>query len=204
MGGRLGDKFVGRSELPVVEVNIKKPFFLGIFPVTEEEFAEYEPSYPTSNLPVVSTTWIQATSYCDWLSEQISRNVRLPTEAEWEYACRAGSDFIFQRGDTLETEHACFLYDESGQRVGAGSRTPLGTFPSNALGLYDMLGNVCEWTDSDWTQSLDPNDPRDSSYKVIRGGAWDYLPRLLRVSWRDSFSPDRSRDNIGFRILIEE
>ncbi len=203
MGGREGDKFVGNSERPLTEVAIEKSFSLGVFPVTEAEFSAFDQSYSSSELPVVNVSWIQASAYCDWLSEELSQVVRLPTESEWEYACRAGANFIFQQGDMLEPSQACYYYDESGNRIGPGRRTAKGQYPSNDFGLCDMLGNVCEWTSSDWTDTLDPDASPDPKLKVIRGGAWDYLPRLLRASWRDAFPPSQKRDNIGFRILIE-
>src|SRR5690606_10303274 len=142
-------------------------------------------------------------AYCDWLARATGLPFRLPTELEWEHACRAGADCIFQSGDALEPEDARFLYDESGSVVGRGERAPVGSYPPNAFGLHDMLGNVCEWTASPWTDSLAPEASASQTLKTIRGGAWDYLPRLLRASWRDGLPPETRRDNLGFRVACD-
>jgi formylglycine-generating enzyme required for sulfatase activity len=205
MGGRDNDKFVGRAELPRREIVITAEFGLGVVPVTEAEYAKFDRNRAAiaSDLPVINVSWHNATDYCEWLSAETGRRYRLPTEIEWEYAARAGGDSIFQHGDTLSSEDACFLYDESGDRVGPGSRVPGGSYRSNAFGLSDMMGNVGEWTTSAWTESLASDAPPDPSRQVVRGGAWDYLPRLLRVSWRDGLPPGTRRDNLGFRVLRE-
>jgi formylglycine-generating enzyme required for sulfatase activity len=205
MGGRENDKFVGRAELPRREIEITAKFGLGIIPVTEAEYEKFdrEREAVSTGLPVVNVSWHDATAYCEWLSAETGKRFRLPTEVEWEYAARAGTDYIFQHGDTLSLEDACFLYDESGDRVGPGARVPGGSHRSNAFGLSDMIGNVGEWTASAWTESLASDALTDSSRQVVRGGAWDYMPRLLRISWRDGLAPETRRDNLGFRVLCE-
>lgn len=199
-GGRDQDKFVGETERPRKLREIRRPFALGAFPVTESEYAAFDDTRPASALPAVGVSWLDASAYCRWLAAETRQPFRLPTEEEWEYACRAGSDFIFQRGDELAPDDACFLYDEAGFAVGGGARAPVGSYPLNAFGLGDLLGNVCEWTASAWTESLRPDEPPHPRRKTIRGGAWDYLPRLLRASWRDGLEPGTRRDNLGFRV----
>jgi formylglycine-generating enzyme required for sulfatase activity len=158
-------------------------------------------------LPVVDVTWWDACAYCKWLTALTGRTYRLPSEAEWEYACRAGSRSPFTFGDTLTVAEANFYYDEHGVRVGLGHPTIVGSYPANAFGLYDLHGNVCEWAQDTWhpnyrgaPQDGQPWVAPDSSRRVIRGGAWDYLPRLLRSAGRDWQLADRATDNVGFRV----
>jgi len=203
LGGRDADKFAAATEQPRFLFTLQRPILLSAHPVTESEFAAFSPSLPKSELPVVNISWQQAQDYCDWLSETRSLPIRLPSEFEWEYACRAQTDNIFQHGDALSQREANFLYDESGQIVGPRGRSPVCSYPSNSYNLYDMLGNVCEWTSSTWSDDLSARSAQDSPLKVARGGAWDYLPRLLRCSWRDGLPPETRRDNLGFRIACD-
>jgi formylglycine-generating enzyme required for sulfatase activity len=135
----------------------------------------------------------------------------LPSEAEWEFACRAGSRAPFGFGNEISVDEANFYYDENGTRVGRGCRSKVGNFPPNYFGLHDMHGNVCEWVTDSWHPNykgapgdgspwVDPSNNR----RAIRGGAWDYLPRLLRSSWRDWRDSDRRADNIGFRVATSD
>ena len=158
-------------------------------------------------LPVVGVTWWDACAYCKWLTALTGRAYRLPSEAEWEYACRAGSRSPFAFGDTLTVAEANFYYDENGVRGGLGHPTIVGSYRANAFGLYDLHGNVCEWAQDTWhpnyrgaPQDGQPWVAPDSSRRVIRGGAWDYLPRLLRSAGRDWQLADRATDNVGFRV----
>ncbi|MEM7387832.1 MAG: formylglycine-generating enzyme family protein, partial [Verrucomicrobiota bacterium] len=137
------------------------------------------------------------------------RNWRLPSEAEWEYACRAGTETPFPTGAMPDLEAANLLYDESGNRVGKQRILPRGWGKPNAFGLHDMIGNVCEWVEDDWVpdyETIDPNGAArqsDSDRKVIRGGAWDSMPRLARSSYRDFAPPAIRRDNLGFRVACD-
>jgi formylglycine-generating enzyme required for sulfatase activity len=209
MGENEGDKFANDTERPAHRVKIASPFALGKFPVTVGEFREFRSEHlieDAEELPVVRVSWEDATAYCEWLSETSGRAYQLPSEAEWEFACRAGSRGPFAGGDELSTDEANFLYDENGTRVGMGRRTTVGDFPANNFGLYDMHGNVCEWVADSWRADYfgAPADGSartgEDSRRVIRGGAWDYLPRLLRSSWRDWRLANGRADNIGFRV----
>jgi formylglycine-generating enzyme required for sulfatase activity len=203
MGGTAEDKFVGTVELPQHEVTIAA-FEMAAHPVTFDQWHAVmgDASSHAPDLPVTGVDFHQACAFAEKLS------ARLPTEAEWEYACRAGSSSVFPQGANLQPADANFLYDESGEPVGPGTLKPVGSFPPNAFGLVDMLGNVCEWTADVWHPSYQ-NAPVDGSAwlagdkhgcRVIRGGAWDHLPRLLRASWRD-WAPESARwDNLGFRL----
>jgi len=207
------DKFALDTERPAHVVRMAKPFRMGAFPVTVSAFRRYAPNFPyqgEDELPVVNIDWYEASGYCAWLASQTGESVRLPSEAEWEYACRAGTRTPFHTGWDITPAEANFLYDETGHRVGLGRRTPSGTYAPNASGLESMHGNVCEWCADVWRPDYS-NAPDDGSAfigegcgdrRVIRGGAWDYLPRLLRSSWRDALPETSRRDNVGFRIVI--
>jgi formylglycine-generating enzyme required for sulfatase activity len=203
MGGSADDKFAGSVELPRHEVEIAT-FEMSIHPIT---FGQLHGGLDGANAgaseyPATRIDFHQACAIAE------NHGARLPTEAEWEYACRARSSSVFPHGANLHPDSANFLYDESGQPVGPGRPTPVGSFPSNVFGLCDMLGNVCEWTADVWHPGYQ-NAPTDGSAwlgdgkqgcRVIRGGAWDHLPRLLRASWRD-WAPESARwDNLGFRL----
>jgi len=204
MGACLEDKFANDTERPRHRVEITRPFEIGVYPVTVAEWAIFETQHDSSaanDLPVVNVSHIDITRYLDWLNEASTGPVwRLPSEEEWEYACRAGTETIFSTGDQLEKSDANFLFDEAIERIGPGCRTPVSTYPPNPWGLHDLHGNVAEWTASQWRP-----DSRDGTACVphrytIRGGAWDYLPRLLRSSWRDGLEEHTRRDNLGFRL----
>ena len=212
MGEHANDKFATDIERPNHHVEIAHPIALGRFPVTVAEYAEFTGDYfseSDATLPVVGVSWEDATAYCAWLSQASGHRYRLPTEAEWEYGCVAGKATAFPNGDVLSPAEANYFYDEHGRKVGPGRRTPVDTFPPNAFGLYDMLGNVCEWVSDAWHptfsgapaegESWEADDAKNG-LRVIRGGAWDYLPRLLRSSWRDFLHQETRRDNVGFRV----
>lgn len=214
MGENQGDKFANATERPAHRVTIPAIFALGKFPVTVGEFRKFYNDYAEGHddvLPVVGVSWHDATDYCQWLTERTGREYRLPSEAEWEYACRAGSQTPFACGNEISTMDANFLYDENGARIGTGQLSAVGSFAPNALGLYDMHGNVCEWVADTWHPGYSgapvdgsPWVERGDARRVIRGGAWDYLPRLLRSSWRDWRAADQRADNIGFRVATSD
>ncbi len=244
MGENDNDKFANDTERPRHEVHVPS-FLLGRSPVTIGEFRSFRPNHESGlpeNWPATMVTWEDAMAYCAWVG------ARLPTEAEWEYAARAGSRSPFPWGDDITPELANYYYNEQGNKVGPGHRTPPGQYPPNAFGIFDMLGNVCEWTADAWypkyadfptdgnradlcpigASSLSPGQAPAPPWvlgkisscpvgaasqkplnlagcmepisRVLRGGAWDYLPRLLRVSWRDRLPQHHCRDNVGFRI----
>jgi formylglycine-generating enzyme required for sulfatase activity len=229
MGATDDDKFVTDTERPAHRVAIANRFALGRFPVTVGEYRAFAPRHAPGedpDWPVVNVSWDDAQAYCAWLASIAGQPFRLPSEAEWEYACRAGTRASFVDGDQITPREANFLYAEDGQRIGLGRRTPAGRYAPNAFGLYDLLGNVCEWTEDAWHRNY-AGAPGDGSAwlaaassteltasvpehrvtcgeprRTIRGGAWDYLPRLLRSAWRDSLPRTHHRDNVGFRLAL--
>jgi formylglycine-generating enzyme required for sulfatase activity len=214
MGESEGDKFANDTERPAHAVRFRSRFALGKFPVTVGEFSKFQFDCSTEEageLPAVRVIWHDAVAYCNWLTAQTGRKYRLATEAEWEFACRAGSRTPFACGDEISISDANFLYEENAPRVGPGRRTPVGSFPANRFGLHDLHGNVCEWVADAWHPDYFGAPPDGSAwqaagedYRVIRGGAWDYLPRLLRSSWRDWRPANHRGDNIGFRVATSD
>ena len=210
MGAGAGDKFANDTERPAHRVEVAT-FALSRFPVTVGEFRAFRESHAPGDddeLPAVEVSWDDARDFCKWLP---GRQWRLPSEAEWEYACRAGSAGPFTFGSEITPADANFLYSERGERIGRGARTKCGELPANAFGLCDVHGNVCEWVADVWhaTYAGAPADGAawlegDPALRVIRGGAWDYLPRLLRSAWRDGLPASARRDNLGFRIATSE
>lgn len=205
------DRFAGATERPTKTVALRRSVYLACDPVTEQEFARFVDDYPVeaTDLPAVMVSWHDAVAYCDWLSQRTGHAWRLPSEAEWEIGCRAGTTTVFHTGDTLSLTAANYYYNESGERIGAGRRLSVGSRQPNAWGLRDMHGNLAEWCSDAWAPSHDdlPLDgsPRTGSAeapRVIRGGSWDLLPRLLRSSSRDALPPETRRDNLGFRLAV--
>ena len=147
-------------------------------------------------------------AYCRWLSEAIGRVVRLPTEAEWEKAARGGAEGLrYPWGDDIDASRGNFLEDPSAKRQ-SGTR-PTGTYPPNAFGLCDVVGNVWEWV-SDWYGGEyygggDMNDPRGpdaGSMRIVRGGSWvNDDVKMLRCAYRHKVPPDTYAYSIGFRVV---
>jgi formylglycine-generating enzyme required for sulfatase activity len=211
MGETPGDRFANDTERPCHWVRLPS-FHLSRFPITIAEFQAFCPGHcpnQPGNIPVTNVTWTDAVAYCDWLGNQLGLPLRLPTEAEWEYAARSNQNTLYPWGDEISPELANYRYAEDGSRVGPGHPTPAGNYPPNAFGIFDLAGNVAEWTQDSWCADY-YDAPHDGSARkpsgtsaparALRGGAWDYLPRLLRCSWRDSYPETSARDNLGFRI----
>jgi len=211
MGENPGDKFSTEIERPAHEVSIPPGLALSVAPITFGEYRDFRPGYlleETPELPAVHISWVDAAEYCAALSLKTSRPYRLPSESEWEFACRAGSVAAFAYGDELTPVLANYLYAENGRRVGQGRRTPSGAYPPNGFGLHDVHGNVSEWVADCWHPSYAGAPAEGSAWngggelRVIRGGAWNDLPRTLRCSHRDCLPRDCRRDNVGFRIAV--
>jgi formylglycine-generating enzyme required for sulfatase activity len=158
--------------------------------------------------PVVLVQYEDAVAYCEWLSERLSRPTRLPTEAEWEKAARSGAEGTrYPWGHQIAPSHANYLADASVKHQ-RGTR-PTGTYPPNAYGLYDMIGNVWEWV-SDWYapdyyglgDARDPRGPETGSLRMVRGGSWvNDDTSMLRCAYRHKVPPDTYAYSMGFRIV---
>jgi formylglycine-generating enzyme required for sulfatase activity len=182
--------------------------------------------------PVERVNWYDAVEFCARLSKLTGKEYRLPSEAEWEYACRAGTTTPFHFGETITGELANYdasrTYADEPKGEYREETTPVGQFPPNAFGLYDMHGNVWEWCLDPWHKNYQGEPPRDGSVwdednndnryqsllvstkelltdrpsRVLRGGSWYDFPRLCRSAYRYSFDGRRGlNDNYGFRVV---
>ncbi|MFB2882002.1 formylglycine-generating enzyme family protein [Floridanema aerugineum] len=214
------------DEKPQHSVTIK-PFFMGKFPVTQAQWQtvagfpkvkvdlDPDPSeFKGANRPVEQVSWYQAVEFCDRLSQKTGRNYRLPSEAEWEYACRAGTTTPFHFGETIITDLANYdgnhVYASGSQGIYRDQTIEVGSFPANAFGLYDMHGNVWEWCADHWHENYEgaPLDgsvwlvSAESLFRRLRGGSWVNNPGNCRSACRNHFLPVYDNDiNIGFRIV---
>jgi formylglycine-generating enzyme required for sulfatase activity len=163
--------------------------------------------------PVVCISWNDAVALCEWLNKQGGqvRKFRLPTEAEWEYACRAGTTTPFHFGETIATDQANYdgnyTYGRGKKGVFRKNTTPVGSFPANAWGLYDMHGNVWEWC-QDWFGPYPKEDIKDpqgidsGAVRVLRGGSWYGYPGVCRSAYRDGIEPGSRDEYYGCRVLL--
>jgi len=200
MGCSDGDKECDTDEQPAHQVRISKGFWLGQTPVTQAAYQQVMHSNPShfhgAQLPVETVSWNEAKGYCETVGG------RLPTEAEWEYAARAGTTTA-RYGDL----NTIGWYDKNSR----GKTREVGRQRANGWGLYDMLGNVWEWV-NDWydadyyknSTSEDPKGPMEQKqYRVIRGGSWHSGSRVLRSSYRFRIGPSSSLAVVGFRCARE-
>ncbi len=227
------------------EVVITRPFFMGVYEVTQGEYeklmgkpkegGKYNPSNRGAHFgsagpdhPMEHVSWNQAVEFCKRLSalpaeKKAGRLYRLPTEAEWEYACRAGTKTVFHVGNSLSSKQANFngLYPFGVEAKGRNLQktVKVGSFPPNAWGLYDMHGNVSEWC-SDWydpeyykkSPKEDPKGPAsgvlstgfaNNFYHVVRGGCWLDEARACRAAYRFRLQPTEPYRLVGFRVVCE-
>ncbi|MEO1522529.1 MAG: formylglycine-generating enzyme family protein, partial [Cyanobacteria bacterium J06633_2] len=195
---------------------VKVPaFFMGKYPVTQmqwravstlpqiKERLHPSPSmFKGDDLPIEKISWREAVEFCQRLSLHAGKDYRLPSEAEWEYACRAGTTTAYSFGDSITSEQANF-------NSNVGRTTPVGKYSPNAFSLYDMHGNVWEWCQDYWHDHYE-GAPTDGSARlernlfrtrVIRGGSWCSVPGYCRSASRDFSGPDYRFNFIGFRVV---
>jgi formylglycine-generating enzyme required for sulfatase activity len=211
------------DEGPQHFVTITKPFALGRYPVTFAEYDEFaattmrEPpsddGWGRGRRPAIMVSWDDAQAYVAWLSGQTGETYRLPSEAEWEYACRAGTTTPFHVGATISTERANYngthmTYGSGEQGIYRGQTLPVGAFPANAFGLCDMHGTVWEWCADGWHENY-VGAPADGSAwleggkqdkRVARGGSWFEWPGALRSADRMEGEPGGRYVDNGFRV----
>jgi formylglycine-generating enzyme required for sulfatase activity len=204
---------------PQHRVNLTLAFYLGIYPVTQAHWQAVMGNNPSrfagDDRPVEQVCWDDCQEFCRKISRLTGRTFRLPTEAEWEYACRAGTTTPFYFGDTLTTGQGNFnsQWPTNGpwpphQGVYRTQTTPVGKFPPNAWGLYDMHGNVWEWC-RDKKRPYSPNQEEvtDPVYsqgvrRAVRGGSWTNQPVLCRSACRCAGAPGARLDILGFRVAM--
>jgi uncharacterized protein (TIGR02996 family) len=212
MGSEKGED----REKPVHRVAVEQGFFLGIYPVTQAQWFAVmgtDPSQSTgAELPVESVSWEDAQEFCTRLLELVSRGISLPTETEWEYACRSATSTEYYFGDEIHTGLANYNENRSESPLdsftptGEQRTTKVGTFPPNAWGLFDCHGNVWEWcAGRDYSYSTckewwNPEEP--DVVRMIRGGAWTFGPEECRAAFRGRFSRDERWSALGFRVCL--
>ena len=236
MGSPTDEPEAMEREWPQHEVTLQS-FFLGMYPVTQAQWRvvasqfdrvdiDLNPDpahFKGDNRPVEWVSWDEATEFCQRLSRRSGKDYRLPSEAQWEYACRAGTTTPFYFGETidatlvnyraqdLETKDKTYpgIYGRGSYGEFREQTTDVGSFPPNRFGLYDMHGNVWEWCEDDWHSNYQkaPNDGgawvdenRTETRRLLRGGSWNYDPRYCRSAVRYYIRRDDRDDDIGFRV----
>jgi formylglycine-generating enzyme required for sulfatase activity len=215
-------------------VDITRPFYMGKYEVTQAEYEKVIGKNPSEfraarngqaqdprRFPVEMVSWNDAKEFCGRLTQMERQAGRitsameytLPTEAEWEYCCRAGTKTQFHVGATISTEQANFngttVYGNGNPGIARSMVTPVGSFPPNPWGLCDMHGNVCEWCE-DWHDGTyypvsprkDPTGPKDGSIRMLRGGSWTYRPHDCRSALRDGIDAGYRGNFCGFRVVL--
>jgi formylglycine-generating enzyme required for sulfatase activity len=193
-------------------VTLTEGYWLGKYPVTQAQWEKVMGDNPSrfegADRPVDTASWDDVTSFCEKLTELERKAGRLPagmayqlpTEAQWEYACRAGTTTAFFFGDSLTS-------DQANIRGGPGETTDVGQYPANAWGFHDMHGNVWEWT-ADWYEEFtrgavsDPVGPAVGSDRVVRGGSWLFTALCARSAYRRRYGPDDRFNFLGFRLSL--
>lgn len=222
---RMGSDTGSADERPVRAVSVSRPFAIGVHEITREDFARFKPSEAPDDasqarLPITRVSWRAAQDYAEWLSEQTGNRYRLPSEAEWEYAARAGTESPFHFGSDPEqfcahaniadaTFLAQYAKDGTTDCSDDNVRTAaVGTFKPNAFGIHDMLGNVEEWVEDCWhdnyrgaPSSQESRTGGTCATRILRGGAWDSIPDEATVSYRTSST--RGSGTRGFRVVRE-
>jgi len=227
MGDSVGDG--DPNERPVHEVCVSG-FSIGKYEVTNAQYKKFNPNHKSvssegftqdaDNQPVVNVSWDDAVAYAKWLSKKSGQMYRLPTEAEWEYAARAGTTTSRYWGNNPdETCKYANVADLSAKKKRPSWTTffcddgyvvsaPVGSFKPNAYGLYDMLGNVWEWCEDTYNSEAYTKLPKDNpvytgmgEYRVMRGGGWSNGPLGIRSSHRVGLSPDFGHHALGFRLV---
>jgi formylglycine-generating enzyme required for sulfatase activity len=227
------DKEWFRWERPQHEVTVP-PFFMAKYPITQAEWraiasrldlkverdlkpnpAYFKDREDSDRRPVERVSWYDAVEFCQRLSKLTGQEYRLPSEAEWEYACRAGTTTPFHFGETITTDLANYngnyTYASEPKGKYREQTTPVGSFPLNAFGLYDMHGNVWEWCADDWHDNYEgaptdgsawlDNNENCSHYWLLRGGSWNNNPQNCRSANRNNNYPDDRNNDIGLRVV---
>ena len=245
----MGDPRGDDDESPPTVVRVDEPFWMGKFEITNEQFARFDPTHDSRfehrsswifakaylgwpvnepKQPVVRVTWRQAMAFCRWLSERIGEPITLPSEAEWEYACRAGTATPLAYGSTdSDFSRYANLADVTIRELAYGSWRPkppdiaprdarfddhalvtvgVGAYRPNVWGLHDMHGNAAEWTRTTfkpypYDEHDGRNDPSAGGRKVVRGGSWYDRPKRARSAFRLRYAPYQPVFNVGFRVV---
>jgi len=218
MGSPFDEKDRSDTEGPLHEVTISKPFYMGQTPVTQRQWKavmginSWRPGQfarPGDDNPVNNITWVEAMQFCNRLSARTGRRVRLPTEAQWEYACRAGTHSRFFYGDDPDASSLgdYAWYDQNSWNIGESYPHAAAQKKPNAWGLYDMHGNVEQWC-LDWIGPYpahavtDPTGPAAGTMRILRGGSFVVPSKYLRDAWRNRNLPGRRILDNGCRVVV--
>gem|GEM_PF-980458 len=248
----MGSNNGAEDERPMAKVTVAKPFWMAESEITNGQYALFDPKHDSRfidqqwkdhiyqgyaankpHMPVIRVTWQRAMAFCEWLSKKTGKKVTLPTEAQWEYACRAGSgrDFWFEGSDygpyanmadknigllavagvdpmPIPEKRRTLLNDfvprdsdvDDGRLLADSTRQ----YKPNPWGLYDMHGNVCEWTRTDYEPYPYKTATTKSAGKVARGGSWRDRRKRSTASYRFAYQPYQKVFNVGFRVIVEE
>ena len=209
MGSSASEEGYHEEEAPQHVVRIASPLAVGKFPIT---FAQWDAcvadggcvnlgndeGWGRGDRPVIGINWFDAQSYVAWLRQKTGNPYRLLSEAEWEYAARAGTNTPYYVGDAI---------DQSQANLDSEQTTPVGSYAPNTFGLYDMAGNVWEWVEDCWNANYEgaPNDGSawtsgDQEMRILRGGSWFSGPRLLRSATRLRYLAEIDTKYLGFRV----
>ena len=191
------------------KVTISKPFYMGKFEVTQEQWGLLMDTNPSEfigkKIPVTNVTWDECQDFIKKLNKKTKSKFRLPTEAEWEYSCRAGTSTAYSFGDLINPSNANYRDPEKDED---SEPLPVGRYnKSNAFGLCDMHGNVLEWC-NDWygdyseDDAIDPQGPSEGDYRVFRGGSCFENPSELRSAYRGCGVPSYRLEALGFRLAM--
>ena len=216
----MGDDRHHQDEQPSHQVTVPS-FYISKYPITQAQYrsvmGENQGDAVGIDYPIEKINWHDAIEFCHKLSHQTGKHYSLPSEAQWEYACRAGTTTTFHFGDTITPDLANYNGDYPYGGVAKGENraqaTPVGSFPANAFGLYDMHGNVWEWCLDEYQPSYQgaPIDGSgvaagliDGVKRVMRGGAWDYVARGCRSAVRCSLDAGIRMDGCGLRVVMQD
>jgi formylglycine-generating enzyme required for sulfatase activity len=212
MGAPDDEKGREQRDAPQHLVTLTMGVYLGSHLVTQEQWRAVLGTTPSTHagldLPVENVSWDDCQAFCRKLSADLGRRYRLPTEAEWEHACRAGTTTTFWSGDTQTALKKVAWYNFGGKGAPAGPR-PVGSFPPNAWGLFDMHGNMKEWCQdllADYAEGpvSDPcAEKSEWQTRVLRGGSWRAGASVCRSACRDGWHAAGRDDNVGCRVALE-
>jgi formylglycine-generating enzyme required for sulfatase activity/tRNA A-37 threonylcarbamoyl transferase component Bud32 len=216
MGSRDNEQDIESNEKPQHQVTVPS-FCMAKYPVTQAQYQAIVGTSPSrfkgNNRPVENVSWNDAVDFCEKLSQKTGKAYRLPSEAEWEYACRAGTTTPFYFGETITPElvnyNGNYPYAAAPKGQYRGQTTDVGIFHPNAFGLYDMHGNVWEWCLDDWhdnyinaPKNSTPWKSQNSRWKLLRGGSWFYRASYSRCANRFKLSRENSYNHVGFRVVL--
>ena len=214
MGAPVGEAGSSASERPTHAVTLTRGFWMGVYLVTQAEWRAVMRSDPSranhgGRYPVDNLSWDLAMDFCEKASKKTKRTIRLPSEAEWEYACRAGTTTAYHFGPRIS--QALANYEENSTDDQKGT-TEVGSYPPNGFGLYDLHGNLYEWVSDRYDRgyyrrspNVDPTGPDgdEDDHRLLRGGSWYYGASSCRSAFRIECSVDYGHYDQGLRVVCE-